>query len=864
MTGRILYGATIFLSAFLLFQVQPVIGKYILPWFGSSPGVWATCLLFFQILLLGGYTYAHFVVSRLSPKRQAIVHAVLLGLALLTLPITPSTEWKPTGEEAPVGRILIVLAFSVGLPYLLLSSTGPLIQGWFARLHPGRSPYRLYALSNVGSLLALLSYPFLVEPALRLKEQTSTWSIGYVVFALACAGCAWVLARGVGREARRRDETDAVSLTAAPTKESERAPGWGDVIAWFLLAACASALLLATTNQMCLDIAVIPFLWILPLSLYLISFILTFDHERWYVRPIFLGLLPLVLLVAFARLRDGVDTPIEQQVAGYAVALFVCCMCCHGELSRSKPTPRYLTFFFLIVSLGGAAGGLLVALGAPTWLEDFHEFPLLLGACFAVVLVVAVRQVERERAPFPEVWWLRAVWGLVWLGCFALVVYASVRLFSERFWLDTDETAKTKKALHAWFDGLRDWAWAAPVVVLLIFEAVRWRRGRSFGAWWLAPKRHMLVAGSLVGCLGLLAVTGAVGWSVHDRDTNVIVRGRNFYGVLTVKEYYKDRPWHDITLSHGRIMHGFQLQSDKNWPTSYYGPESGVGMAVRLHPRLGIRSRPFRIGIVGLGTGTMAAYANQRIDPVLDDENYVQLAKREPGDYVRFYEINPLVVDWAWNHFTFLEDAKARGADVGVYLGDARLVMERQLAEGKPEGFDVLAIDAFSSDAIPIHLLTKESLEIYWKHLNSDGVLALHVTNRYINLKTVVRRLADELDVNLLHVEAGENDDRGLDSSDWLLMTNNARIRSRAKFEGNVRELPEPGPLWTDDFSSVFEVLSFVEEYAESDDDVVELDEGEEGEEAEAAEAASEWPWLDLAWWGSLVEVKDRADVEGD
>lgn len=853
MAGRILYAATIFLSAFLLFQVQPVIGKYILPWFGSSPGVWATCLLFFQVLLLCGYTYAHFVVSRLSPKRQALLHAALLGVALLTLPITPSTDWKPTGEEAPTGRILIVLAFSVGLPYLLLSSTGPLIQGWYARLNPSRSPYRLYALSNVGSLLALLSYPFVVEPALRLNEQTGVWSIGYALFAVACAGCAWVLVRGAGRALRRRDESDLAPLSSVLPEDAPAPPTWGDVLAWFLLAACASALLLATTNQMCLDIAVIPFLWIVPLSLYLISFILTFDHERWYVRPVFLGLLPFVILLAFSRLRDGVDAPIEQQVAAYAAALFVCCMCCHGELSRSKPAPRYLTWFFLIVSLGGAAGGLLVALGAPTWLEDFHEFPLLLGVCYVVVLVVAVRQVARERVPFPEVRWLRAVWGLVWLASLALVVVVSVRFLSERYWLDSGATQTTRDALEAWFGSLRRAAWVVPFLALAIFELTRFRSQPSFHSWGF---RHALNLGTLVGCVGLVGVVAAVGWRVRDRNTNVIDSGRNFYGVLMIKEYYKDQEWHDWTLKHGRIMHGFQIKRHASWPTSYYGPESGVGLAVRLHPLLGARDRSFRIGIVGLGTGTMAAYANQRIDPALGDENYVELRERKPGDYVRFYEINPLVEDWAWNRFTYLKDAQARGADVDVYLGDARVVMERQLLEGKPEGFDVLAIDAFSSDAIPIHLLTKESLQIYWRHLNQDGVLALHVTNRYINLKTIVRRLADELDMSLIQVSSWGNDERGTDNCDWLLMTNNARIRARARTEGNVEDLPPPGPLWTDDFSSVFEVLKFVEK-DKREDDAASGDGGDD--DGEDDEEARPFTW---AWWKSLVRVQDKADLD--
>ncbi len=801
---RLLHGATIFLSAFLLFQVQPILGKTILPWFGSSPGVWTTCMLFFQSLLLGGYAYAHFVVSRLGPKRQAWVHAALLGAALLTLPITPDADWKPTGGEAPTGRILIVLAFSVGLPYLLLCSTGPLIQGWFARLFPERSPYRLYALSNFASLLALVSYPLWVERVLPLSAQTYVWSLAWAVFAVLCVACAWRFAR-----------TATVTPPPVPPEcDTGRRSGATDVLLWFLLAACGSALLLATTNQMCLDVASVPFLWILPLAIYLLSFILTFDHARWYVRPLVCAVLPIALVLVFRVIEGGVDTGLKEQIVIYSGALFVCCMGCHGELARLKPAPRRLTLFFLVVALGGAAGGLTVALVAPAWLRGFHEFPLLLGSTYALVFFAAGRGVAREGAPRSGGAWMRGSWFGLWLACLGGIGYGTIQAFEPTRWLDADSTATTRHALEDWLGTMRIWALAAPMLLLVACEGVRRRRGRSAGAWWGRPRHQLLTGAAIVVGLGFVALAAAIGWEVRDRSAHFVARGRNFYGVLAIKAYGLGTDRHDWTLKHGRIMHGFQYQRHRAWPTSYYGPGTGVGLAVRLHPDRGRAGRAFRIGIVGLGSGTMAAYGNAHIaDAWAADAAYAEVVRRTPPDVVRFYEINPLVRDWAWTYFTYLSDAQARGTDVDVYMGDARLVMERQLAAGAPQRFDVLAIDAFSSDAIPIHLLTKEALETYGAHLAPGGVLAIHVTNRFIHLVPVVQRLAHELHKEIIYVASGRDPEHGVNSCDWLLLTTNSRaevsIRLAAK-QGALSDEPVALlPLWTDDFSNVWDVLKW-------------------------------------------------------
>ncbi|MFM9081238.1 MAG: ferrichrome ABC transporter permease, partial [Opitutaceae bacterium] len=364
------FALTIFTGAFLLFQVQPLIGKFILPWFGGGPGVWTTCLLFFQVVLLGGYAYAHFSTSRLSPRRQVMLHAVLLLVSLALLPITPGDGWKSDLGGDPNLRILLLLAATIGLPYFVLSSTGPLMQQWFSQTNPGVSPYRLYALSNVGSLLALLSYPAYFEVKFSRQAQAVMWSAGLAMFAILCGVCAWILwRRSPGAVASASGPATADSVPA----ETEEAPSATDRFLWIVLPMVASVLLLATTNKLCQEVAVIPFLWVLPLALYLLSFIICFDHARWYHRPTFIALLVIGMAAAAQILPAGTDVPMRLQIAAYNVVLFLACMVCHGELYRLKPAPKRLTSYFLLISLGGALGGFLVAIVAPAVLSDYRD-----------------------------------------------------------------------------------------------------------------------------------------------------------------------------------------------------------------------------------------------------------------------------------------------------------------------------------------------------------------------------------------------------------------------------------------------------------------------------------------------------------
>ena len=693
------YALTIFLSAFLLFQVQPLIGKFILPWFGGSPAVWTTCMLFFQVVLLTGYSYAHLITSKLSPKAQTTGHIVLLLLSLAFLPIAPDAQvWKPADSRTPIIGILSLLTFTIGLPYFLLSSTGPLLQESFRR-ETGRTPYRLYALSNIGSLLALLTYPFLFEPQLTVWVQIRLWSWSYGLFVLLCGWSAFGLARPALAGAGETSEP----IDAGPP------PSARDVALWLALAACGSAMLLATTNQLCLEVSSVPFLWIMPLAIYLFTFIICFDHERWYHRGVFLVLLAAAVLLACYALSQGNAMRLWQQLLVYSATLWVCCMVCHGELAHSKPAPRYATLFYLMVAAGGAVGGILVALVAPLVLRDFWEYQI--GLILTVILA--------------------AVSTLAGSGSRA--------------------------------GGVPRLAWIIASIVCIS-------------------------AGFAIGV--------GIGLPGDDSDGEKnLETTRNFYGVLRVNQlddvYEDNGPKRE--LIHGRIQHGFQYL-DRNlrlWPTTYYGRSSGVGVAIDHHPR---RANPdpdqrtLRIGVVGLGCGTLAAYGNA-------------------GDYVCFYEINPEVIRISDEYFTYRQDT---AAEVEVILGDARIEMERQKAEGKLRRFDVLAIDAFSSDSIPMHLLTKQCVELYREHLKPDGLLCIHISNRFLDLGGVVAGIAEAVGCQCVFIDSDSDNALGTDRSTWAILTTNEEFLKTPEVTGAILssdEHNEQKVIWTDDYGSLWQVL---------------------------------------------------------
>ncbi|MBI1789488.1 MAG: fused MFS/spermidine synthase [Acidobacteria bacterium] len=677
----LLYAATIFVSAFLLFQVQPVIAKIILPWFGGSAGVWTTCLLFFQMVLLGGYLYSHWTIRWLRPRRQALLHIALLAASLLLLPVAPNPSWKPAGDEDPTLRILGLLAATIGLPYFLLSTTGPLLQAWFARdpAMEGRTPYRLYALSNLGSMLALLSYPVLVEPFLATRWQALGWSGAFTLFIVLCG---WTALRGRGHAALPENASE----TSTPR------PDAGRMALWAGLAACASTLLLAVTNHLCQNVAAITFLWVLPLSLYLLSFILCFDSDGWYQRRLFLLMLAVALgSMAYALNADSENMPLKLAVPLFSIGMFVCCMVCHGELARLKPDPRHLTSFFLMISLGGALGGVFVGILAPRIFPGYWELPAGLAACALLILMLLH---DDPTSPFYQ-----SVWKPEWLIAVALAT----------------------------------------------------------------------------------ALTGYLVYGIKGSLSATRVAVRNFYGGLLVSDSGEGE---DATrsLTHGTINHGEQYlaPSRRRRPTTYYGPRSGAGVAIAELASRG----PEHVGVIGLGTGTLATYGRA-------------------GDRYRFYEINPLVIHLANSEFTFLRDCRAK---LDVVLGDARLSLEREPVQG----FDVLAVDAFSSDSIPVHLLTEEAFRLYFRHLKPGGVLAVHVSNKFLDLKPIVEQAAVALGKPARMVDTDDDeDDSAVFGSTWILLAGDDAFFARPPVKEAIHPLPHRPDLriWTDDFSNLYRIL---------------------------------------------------------
>ncbi|MBP8306241.1 MAG: fused MFS/spermidine synthase [Burkholderiaceae bacterium] len=665
------YAGTIFLSAFLLFLVQPVVAKQILPWFGGSAAVWTTCMVFFQSILLAGYAYADFT-NKLGLRRQAILHAGLLLLSLALLPILPDASWKPAGDAEPIGRILVLLTVTIGLPYFLLSSTTPLLQAWYWQRFRSAVPYRLFALSNFASMLALLGFPVLFEPALSLPQLGVGWSVLYAVFAVICAITGFVSARGAPVHAGAAGPSVAAMATPLPLNRQ---------LLWLALSAMGSMMLLAVTNHVTQNIASVPFLWVIPLALYLLTFILCFDHPRWYKRTLFLMLLAAAV-PAMAWFIGSLNLRVA--VPLYFAGMFVACMVCHGELAALKPDPSHLTRFYLMISVGGAIGAVLIAIVAPLTLPGYFELGIVL------VLLAALLAVRLQGAP----------------SVLAIAVTAASLMLVVRGGMD-------------YTDGIR-------------------------------------------------------------------IMQRDFYGVVRTRDWQEPAPYR--TMYHGAIMHGGQLLGPKfkNVPADYFSPGSGYG---RVFATLNeaTAGQPRSVGVIGLGAGVLAAYGRN-------------------GDTMVFYEISPRVVDIAKSEFSLLADS---GAKIEVVMGDGRLSLEREA----PRRYDVMGIDAFSGDSIPMHLITREAMALYARHLKDDGVIVFQATNRFVNLPPVIKKLASEVGMHAVLVSdtppSADDYTYWYSATDQVVVSRNkALLHSGALAKGAVEIADLPGlPTFTDAHHNLVRIL---------------------------------------------------------
>jgi len=664
------------LGAVLLFTVEPLAGKALLPWFGGVPAVWMVCMLFFQGALLAGYAYAHVISSRLGRRWQTRLHLALLALSLLWLPPLLSPAWAPKDAAVPGLGILMRLAVMLGLPFVLLATSAPLAQLWHKTFRPDSSPYRLYALSNGAALLALAAYPFLIEPRLALREQAVLWSALYALYAL-CAGTAvWAL---------RRSAPPAHEASA----ESGEAPRGARQLLWFFAPFLGSVLLLAVTAEITQDVAVVPFLWLLPLAVYLLSYILCFEGSGWYLRRYYLPLCVLCLALLTKTLWLRGEGGVVHDAAIWSVTLFVFCMVCHGELERAKPSHAFLTRYSLIIAAGGAAGGLFVGIAAPYIFSAYHELQWGLAAALALAAFPVVSQYRAARP-------LRAVAIVLWLA-------------------------------------------AAFSVGMTLERKLAWEQG-------------------------------------------VVARARNFYGTLRVVEELQGEQLFARRLEHGRIIHGLQYMQPKyrNMHVGYMGSRSGLALGLFYHGKMQQR----RFGVIGLGTGTVASFAWQ-------------------NDTLRFYEINPLVIDFAQRYFRYLKDTKA---DVSIVEGDGRLALARE----EPQSFDFLVLDAFNGDAPPVHLLTREAFELYRRHLHPDGAIFAHISNRYVDFAPLLWKMADHLGMRGVLVESPAHLDWNVLPASWMIITHNENILNGSEI-GQLAARREDVPglrLWSDDYSSLSPLLA--------------------------------------------------------
>jgi hypothetical protein len=725
----ILYATTIFLGASLLFLVQPMFARMVLPLLGGSPSVWNTALVFYQTALLAGYVYAHVATAALGIRRQAALHLAVVALPLLVLPLGIPAGWTPPRSENPIPWLLALLVVSVGLPFFVVSSSSPLLQKWLTGTTHGAAadPYFLYAASNLGSLLALLAYPLVVEPYLRLPDQSRLWTLGYALLALLALGCALAV---------WREPASARLPEARPPGSTDPPPGIAQRLRWVLLAFVPSSLMLSVTTHLSADIAAIPLLWVIPLVVYLLTFILVFARKPPISHRLMVEALPITMLPLVMVLVSRATGPLALVIPPHLLTLFVAGMVCHGRLAADRPPPRHLTEFYLWISVGGALGGVATALIAPVLFTSVAEYPLM--------LVLACLLAARPH-PAPESRRARIL-DVALPAALGLLALASIRA------VQAGDSPATRAHIGLVFGGL----------VLLCFTFSR------------RPLRFGLGIGAI-----LLAAT-----TYQGEEGRLLYAERTFFGVHRVT---LDPAGRYRLLLHGTTLHGMQSldPARRQEPLAYYsadGPVAQVFAAFRAG------DAPRSVAVVGLGTGSIACHGAR-------DQRW------------RFYEIDPAVERIARDprHFTFLHDCPPR---VEVVLGDARLALETAR-----ERYGLIVLDAYSSDAPPVHLLTREALRLYLERLAPHGILAFNISNRHLDLEPVLGALARDAGLLCLvqddAVDTEAERARGKLPSKWGAMAREAGdLGSLATDPGwQPPRLEPPAGVWTDDYSSIVRVF---------------------------------------------------------
>ncbi len=727
-----LFASTLFSSALLMFVLQPLFGKLLLPLLGGTPAVWNSCMVFYQSILFLGYLYAHLLGTRLKSNHQIIVHLAVISLSFLALPVSLPENLIPPTEGNPTLWLFSTLALAIGLPFFVLSTTAPLIQKWFAHVghHNSNDPYFLYAASNTGSLVSLLSYPFLIEPNWGLNAQQSDWTLGYVALCVLIGGCGFALWKNY-----QSIDSENVTISAS------NAPplSWKTKFYWGALAFVPSSLLLGLTNFISTDIASVPLLWIIPLTVYLFSFVVVFSRwndksHAWFVRlqPIF-----LIPFVAYAFINPA-DLPYWMYLFFHVIAFFFAIMVCHGELAAQRPHSEHLTTYYLIMSFAGMLGGMFNTFVAPFVFNGIYEYPLMIIA--ALLLRPSLKKLSFKETS------LQLIDPLLLL-IIGVGIYFSVSNLTD------------------YFDGV-----VISLCVLTI--AVYFLRQR------------------VVAYAGLMGVIISAAMSLHHAESHTLMQERTFFGVMAVRESVltdeKGQPEMYHELFHGTTKHGAQrlISTESKTPLTYYSRPSPMG---QLFKTFDAQNENWNIGVVGLGAGALACYA-------------------KPSQTWTLYEIDPLVVDIAKNpaYFSYLSQCAPNAVSE---IGDARLSIQN-----KPDGtFDLLMMDAFSSDAVPTHLLTREAIELYFKKLKPNGILAFHITNRHLLLKKVVSIHAEEMHLAALINEFKPQTDAPLIvATDWVVLAKNPETLKplQASQIGSWQKMPLyfDMPAWTDDFTNIVSI----------------------------------------------------------